>query len=66
MFFVLYVSECVYMFRVLRVMVVDVIKEVDDVNELNRYGVLFFYEVVVKGDIEGVKLLFEYGVEVNR
>lgn len=48
------------------VLIVSVVENVMYFNELNSRGVLFFYEVVVKGDVEEVKLLFFYGVEVNR
>ena len=62
----LYASECVLMPRAPRATVADVIKEVEDVNELNGYGVSLLHEAAAKGDTEGVKLLLEHGAEVNR
>ena len=52
--------------RAPRATVAYAIKEVEDVNELNRYGVSLLHQAAAKGDTEGVKLLLEHGAEVNR
>lgn len=62
----LFASERAYMPRAPRATVANAIKEVEDVNELNRYGVSLLHEAAAKGDTEGVKLLLEHGAEVNR
>ena len=62
----LYASERAYTPSAPRATFVSSIKEVEDVNELNRYGVSLLHEAAAKGDTEGVKLLLEHGAEVNR
>lgn len=62
----LYASERAHMPRAPRATVAEAIKEVEDVNELNGYGVSLLHEAAAKGDTEGVKLLLEHGAEVNR
>ena len=62
----LYASERAYTPTAPRATFASSIKEVEDVNELNRYGVSLLHEAAAKGDTEGVKLLLEHGAEVNR
>ena len=62
----LYAGELAYMPTAPRATVANAIKEVEDVNELNRFGVSLLHEAAAKGDTEGVKLLLEHGAEVNR
>lgn len=63
---VLYASDRACTTRAPRSAIASVIKEITNVNELNRFGVSLLHEASAKGDAEGVKLLLEHGAEVNR
>ena len=62
----LYAGDRASTLRAPRTTIASVIKEVTNVNELNRFGVSLLHEASAKGDTEGVKLLLEHGAEVNR
>lgn len=62
----LYASDRACTTRVPRTTMASVIKEITNVNELNRFGLSLLHEAAAKGDAEGVKLLLEHGAEVNR
>lgn len=36
-----------------------------NVNIINKVGVIFFYDVVNRGDLEIVRILLEYGVVID-
>lgn len=62
----LYASDRSSVPRTPRPTIASAIKEVANVNELNRFGVSLLHQAAAKGDTEGVKLLLEHGAEVNR